>query len=263
MVRGKQFLRRGGSAGLTLLIIFCAVLLVPPVEAGAAPLAEPLFNFELNEGEEVPALGTGVRLLLLLTVLAVAPAVLLMITCFTRIVIVLGFVRNALATQQMPPNQVLLGLALFMTIFVMAPVWGEVYEEAWVPLQEGEIAMDAAYANAAAPVSDFMLQYTRERDLELFLEFAGEDRPDSPDDVPLYTLIPAFATSELKTAFQMGFIVFLPFIVIDMVVASTLMSMGMLMLPPMMISLPFKILLFVMVDGWHLVMQSLLEGLTG
>ncbi len=259
MVRGRQFLRRGGSVGIFLLALAGALILIPAGQAGA----EPMFNVEIDEGEEIPALGTGVRLVLLLTVLAVAPAILLMVTCFTRIVIVLGFVRNALATREMPPNQVLLGLALFMTIFVMAPVWGEVYEEAWVPLQEDEIELDAAYANAAEPVSDFMMQYTREQDLELFMGFAGEDRPESPDDVPLYALVPAFATSELKTAFQMGFIVFLPFIVIDMVVASTLMSMGMLMLPPMMISLPFKILLFVMVDGWHLVMESLLEGLAG
>jgi len=261
VVRGRSFFRRSGSASSIIILIILLTLFLFPSTADAAELGIPGIDVELDE-DNPEALGTGFQLLLILTVLAVAPAILLMVTCFTRIVIVLGFVRNALATRQMPPNQVLIGLALFMTIFVMAPVWGQVYEEAWVPLQDNEITLDEAYTSAAEPISNFMLQYTREQDLELFLGFAGTDQPDTPEDVPLHVLIPAFATSELKTAFQMGFIVFLPFIVIDMVVASTLMAMGMLMLPPMMISLPFKVLLFVMVDGWHLVMKSLLEGLS-
>lgn len=258
-VRGIMLHRRRGSVGYAyaVLVILSVILLASP--AGA----QPTINTQIDSEDGLGTLGTGVQLLLVLTVLAVAPAILLMVTSFTRVVIVLSFVRNALATQQMPPNQVLIGLALFITFFVMSPVWGQVYTDAWVPLQEGDIAMEVAYERASVPVREFMLQYTRERDLELFLGFAGEDLPESPEDVAMVSLVPAFVISELKTAFQMGFIVFLPFIVIDMVVASTLMSMGMLMLPPMMISLPFKILLFVMVDGWHLVMKSLLEGLTG
>ncbi len=258
----KSFRRHGIVPTAVLILII--LLSVAPESAEARELALPSVNIDLNADEDDPgALGTGIRLLLVLTVLAVAPALLLMVTSFTRIVIVLSFVRNALATQQMPPNQVLIGLALFMTVFVMTPVWQQVYADAWVPLQNGEATMEVAYARATVPVRAFMLTYTRERDLELFLSFADSEPPDSPDDVPLYALVPAFAISELKTAFQMGFLVFLPFIVIDMVVASTLMSMGMLMLPPMMISLPFKVLLFVMVDGWHLVMKSILDGLAG
>lgn len=241
-----------------ILILLSAAV---PGSAQARELALPSVNIDLNSDEDDPgSLGTGIQLILILTVLAVAPALLLLVTSFTRIVIVLSFVRNALATQQMPPNQVLIGLALFMTVFVMTPVWQQVYSDAWVPLQTGEATMEVAYARATVPVRDFMLRYTRERDLDLFLGFADAQPPDSPEDVPLYALVPAFAISELKTAFQMGFLVFLPFIVIDMVVASTLMSMGMLMLPPMMISLPFKILLFVLVDGWHLVVRSLVSG---
>ncbi len=244
---------------LTLLVL----LAVNPSHnrAAAAEMALPGINVDIGSAEDAEATGTGVRLLLLLTVLAVAPALLIMLTSFTRIVIVLSFVRTALATQQMPPNQVLIGLAVFMTIFVMAPVWGPVYSDAWIPFRDGELSIEEAYETATEPFHDFMLQFTRERDLDLFLEFSGAERPAEPEDIPKYALVPAFAISEMKTAFQMGFVIFLPFIVIDMVVASTLMSMGMLMLPPMMISLPFKILLFVMVDGWHLVIKSLLEGL--
>ncbi len=249
----------------TLLLVVCVaacMMALLPSAARAAPFALPGVNIKLEDGGEEQLTGTGLRLFLLLTILAVAPAILIMVTSFTRIVVVLSFVRTALATQQMPPNQVLIGLAVFMTFFVMAPVWGPVYSDVWIPFQAGEITFEEAYGEAVDPFRDFMMTYTRERDLELFLGFAEVEPPESPDDVPLFALVPAFAISELKTAFQMGFVIFLPFIVIDMVVASTLMSMGMLMLPPMMISLPFKILLFVLVDGWHLIIQSLLDGLT-
>ncbi len=255
-----------GIASRTIVVGVLAIILLlvvlPHAGARAAELSLPDVNVRWEDGEDALATGTGVRLFLLLTVLAVAPALLVMVTSFTRIVIVLAFVRTALATQQMPPNQVLIGLAVFMTFFVMAPVWGPVYEDVWIPFQDGDIGFEEAYEEASDPFRDFMMGFTRERDLELFLGFSGADQPDEPEDVPLYALVPAFAISEMKTAFQMGFVIFLPFIVIDMVVASTLMSMGMLMLPPMMISLPFKILLFVLVDGWHLIIQSLLEGLT-
>lgn len=201
-----------------------------------------------------------VQILLLLTVLSLAPAILIMVTSFTRVVVVLSFLRSALALQQMPPNQVLIGLALFLTVFIMAPVWQTVNRDALQPYLAGEIDQTQALTRAQAPLRDFMLRQTRQADLSLFLRLGGQPRPERPEDVPMWTLVPAFATSELKTAFQMGFILFVPFLVIDMVVASTLMSMGMLMLPPMMVSLPFKLLLFVLVDGWDLLVRSLVTS---
>jgi flagellar biosynthesis protein FliP len=203
---------------------------------------------------------TSVKLFFLLTVLSIAPGILILMTCFTRIVIVLSFTRTALATQQMPPNQVLIGLALFMTFFIMAPTFQEVNNEALTPLFNNEINLEQAYDAAVVPVKEFMSNHTRQKDLALFLEYGGVDRPESIQDIPLTALVPAFAISELKTAFQIGFMIFIPFLVIDMVVASVLMSMGMMMLPPVMISLPFKILLFVLVDGWYLVVKSLLQS---
>lgn len=199
-----------------------------------------------------------VTIILLITVLSIAPAILLLMTCFTRIVIVLSFVRTALSTQYMPPNQVLIGLALFMTLFVMAPTLAEVNDRALQPLFAGEMDQSEALTEAVAPLKEFMAAHTREKDLLLFLRYAQAEQPEDVQSIPLTALVPAFAISELKTAFQMGFMIFIPFLVIDMVVASVLMSMGMMMLPPVMISLPFKILLFVLVDGWHLVVQSLL-----
>jgi len=203
---------------------------------------------------------TSVQLLLLLTVLSLAPSILILMTCFTRIVIVLSFVRTALATQQMPPNQVIVGLSLFLTFFIMAPTFQEVNEKALTPLFNEKITLEQAYDRAAEPFKEFMSKHTRQKDLALFLEYSGAEKPKSIEEIPLTTLVPAFAISELKTAFQIGFMIFIPFLVIDMIVASILMSMGMMMLPPVMISLPFKILLFVLVDGWYLVVKSLLES---
>ncbi|WP_093047715.1 flagellar type III secretion system pore protein FliP [Salipaludibacillus aurantiacus] len=208
--------------------------------------------------EDPANLTATVQLLILLTVLSLAPAILILMTSFTRIVIVLSFVRSGLATQQMPPNQVLIGLALFLTFFIMAPVFSDVNDNALQPLFDGELTQEEAFEEAAAPMKAFMAEHTREKDLALFMGYAGQERPESLDDIPLTSLVPAFAISELKTAFQIGFMIFVPFLVIDMVVASVLMSMGMMMLPPVMIALPFKVLLFVMVDGWHLVVRSLL-----
>lgn len=241
-----------------LVLVLVAGLLFILTGAAQAQTLLPRVTLDMEAAEDAVAWSTGLRIILLLTVLSLAPAILVLMTSFTRIVVVLSFLRNALATQQMPPNQVLVGLALFLTFFIMAPVGQTVYQDAWVPFQAGEISEEAALALAAEPVREFMLGHTREKDLALFVNFAGLAPLDSPEDVPTYLLIPAFAISELKTAFQMGFVIFIPFIVIDMIVASTLMSMGMLMLPPMMISLPFKVLLFVLADGWHLVVQSLL-----
>ncbi|PID25581.1 flagellar type III secretion system pore protein FliP [Sporosarcina sp. P7] len=203
---------------------------------------------------------TSIKMLLLLTVLSLAPAILILMTSFARIIIVLSFVRTALATQQMPPNQVLVGLALFLTFFIMSPVLSQVNEEALTPLFDEEISLDEAYERVSVPFKEFMSQHTRQKDLELFMRYNQMERPDTIEDIPLTMMVPAFALSEIKTAFQMGFMIFIPFLVIDMIVASVLMSMGMMMLPPVMISLPFKILLFVLVDGWYLIIQSLLQS---
>ena len=203
---------------------------------------------------------TSIKLLLLLTVLSLAPSIIILVTSFTRIVVVLSFVRTGLATNQMPPNQVIIGLALFMTFFIMAPTFEKVNEEALQPLFNDEIQLDEAYSRASVPLKEFMSKYTRQKDLQLFLDYSQADAPESVDDIPMTALVPAFVISELKTAFQMGFMIFIPFLVIDMVVSSILMAMGMMMLPPVMISLPFKILLFVLVDGWHLVVKSLLQS---
>lgn len=206
------------------------------------------------------SVATSVKLLLLLTVLSLAPGILIMMTSFIRIIVVLSFVRTSLATQQMPPNQVLIGLALFLTFFIMAPIFGEVYDNALEPLFNEEITLDEAYEQASLPMKEFMAKHTRQKDLALFINYAQIEKPETIEDIPLTTLVPAFAISELKTAFQMGFMIFVPFLIIDMAVASILMSMGMMMLPPVMISLPFKILLFVLVDGWYLITYSLLDG---
>ncbi|MGP6196766.1 MULTISPECIES: flagellar type III secretion system pore protein FliP [Priestia] len=203
-------------------------------------------------------ISTSVQLLLLLTVFSVAPGILIMMTCFTRIVIVLSFVRTSLGTQQMPPNQILVGLSLFLTFFIMAPTFSQVNEQALQPLLKEKITLNQAYEKAAEPMKEFMSAHTRQKDLALFLEYVDIDRPSSVQDIPLTALVPAYAISELKTAFQIGFMIFIPFLIIDMIIASVLMSMGMMMLPPVMISLPFKILLFVLVDGWNLVVKSLL-----
>lgn len=203
---------------------------------------------------------TSIKMLLLLTVLSLAPAILILMTSFARIIIVLSFVRTALATQQMPPNQVLVGLALFLTFFIMSPVLSQVNDEALTPLFDEEITLEEAYERASGPFKEFMSEHTRQKDLELFMRYNQMERPETIDDIPLTMMVPAFALSEIKTAFQMGFMIFIPFLVIDMIVASVLMSMGMMMLPPVMISLPFKILLFVLVDGWYLIIQSLLQS---
>lgn len=200
------------------------------------------------------------QVLLLLTILTLAPAILTLMTSFTRTVIVLSLIRNALGTNQVPPNQVLIGLALFLTAFVMAPVFGAVYTEALGPYFQGELTLEEMWARGLEPIREFMLRNTREKDLAMFVTLRGSEQPQTPADVDTLTLIPAFVISELKTAFQLGFVIFIPFLVIDMVVASTLMGMGMMMLPPVMISLPFKILLFILVDGWHLVVRSLLAS---
>lgn len=197
------------------------------------------------------------QILLLLTVLTLAPSILILTTAFTRITIVLGFVRNALGVPQLPPNQVLVGLSLILTFYVMSPVWTVIDAQAIQPLSAGEITQEVAMQRAAVPMRAFMFKQTREKDLALFVDMSGMPAPRTQDDVPNHVLLPAFVISELKTAFQMGFMIFIPFLVLDMVISSALMSMGMMMMPPAAVSLPFKLLLFVMVDGWHLLVRSL------
>ncbi len=215
----------------------------------------PGIDFGSDDPEKV---SNTLRIIILLTVMSIAPSFLVLMTCFTRVVVVLGFVRTALGTQQMPPNQVIVGLALFITFFVMGPTFSEVNKEALQPFMDGKMTQEEAYKAASAPLKEFMTKHTREKDLALFMDYANMDRPKSIEDIPLTALVPAYAISELKSAFQMGFMIFIPFLVIDMIVASILMSMGMMMLPPVMISLPFKILLFILVDGWNLIVKSLL-----
>ncbi|MTT32266.1 flagellar type III secretion system pore protein FliP [Terrilactibacillus sp. BCM23-1] len=203
---------------------------------------------------------TTVQLMVLLTVLSLAPAILLLMTSFTRIIIVLSFVRTSLSTQQMPPNQVLIGLALFLTFFIMAPVYHQINHDALNPYLKGTISQKQAVKKAQDPLKVFMAKETRQKDLALFMNYGHYKQPKTVTDIPMTALVPAFTISELKTAFEMGFMVFIPFLVIDMVVASILMAMGMMMLPPVMISLPFKILLFIMVDGWYLIVKSILSS---
>ena len=233
-----------------VLLLFFAFSSVASAEAIELP--------GIPTSDDPADVGNTVSILILLTLLSLAPAIVILMTSFTRIVIVLGFVRTALATNQMPPNQVLIGLALFMTLFVMSPTIADVNERALQPYLDGQLTQQEALSEAVIPMKEFMGKHTREKDLLLFLNFAKAEKPTGYADIPLTTLVPAFAISELKTAFQMGFMIFIPFLVIDMVVASVLMAMGMMMLPPVMISLPFKILLFILVDGWHLVVKSLL-----
>ena len=215
-----------------------------------------------------PATGGGttysltIQTLLLMTALTFIPAAVLMMTGFTRIVIVLSLLRHALGTQTSPPNQVVVGLALFLTFFVMSPVLEKVYIDAYVPLSENKINVMQAAERAAIPLRGFMLAQTRESDLALFAGIAKIEKIEKPEDTPLRILVPAFVISELKTAFQIGFILFIPFLVIDMIVASMLMSMGMMMMSPVMVALPFKLMLFVLVDGWHLVIGSLVQSFT-
>lgn len=238
---------------LTLVFFF---LNVKPLAAQPIPI--PSFELGVGTAENPTEVALSLQILALITILSLAPAILILMTSFTRIIVVLSFLRNALGTQQMPPNQVLIGLSLFLTFFIMSPVWSNVYQDSLEPYMTGEINQGEAFELAMDPVREFMFKHTRQDDLALFVSMAEIEKPSTKEDIPTFTLIPAFVISELKTAFQIGFIIFIPFIAIDMIVASVLMSMGMMMVPPMMIALPFKLLLFVLVDGWHLVVRSLL-----
>jgi len=220
----------------------------------------PKLSLSIDESDSPKDFSTTMKILIVLTILALVPTILIMLTSFIRIVVVLMMTRQAIGTAQMPPSQVLMGLALVLTIFVMAPVINQDYNDALKPYMDGKITRDDAYKIGIKPIRDFMFKQTREQDIELFASFAKIEKPKTHDDLPTYVLIPSFMISELRTAFQISFVIFIPFLVIDMVVASVLMSMGMMMLPPIMVALPFKILLFVMVDGWHLIVKSLVAS---
>lgn len=220
----------------------------------------PTITFGVDDAESPQQVSNALQVLFVLTILSVAPAILLMTTCFTRIVIVLGFVRQAMGTQNMPPTQVILGLSLFLSFFVMSPTFNKINSEALQPYMEEKIGQPEALEKALQPMREFMFSQVREEELALLTEIAMDDEPQNKEDIPTMTLIPAFMLSELKRAFQMGFMIYIPFLVIDMIVASILMSMGMMMLPPVIISMPFKLLLFVLVDGWSLVVGSLIKS---
>lgn len=223
-------------------------------------LAFPTIKLGIEGAQNASQFSIFLQILLLLTILSIAPALLLMLTSFTRLVVVFSILRHALGLQQTPPNQVLISLALFLTLFIMTPVFNQIYTEAIQPYTKGQIKEEELLLRASRPLKEFMFKNTREKDLALFIKLKGEERPKNKDEVSLTTLIPAFMISELKTAFQIGFLLYIPFLVIDIVVSSVLISMGVLMLPPMMISLPLKLLLFVLVDGWNLLVMSLVKS---
>jgi flagellar biosynthetic protein FliP len=239
--------------GRVLLLVVLLLCVATPVAAQAPSRVDVSI-------EGVGTVSAPLQIVLLLTLLTFIPAILVTMTSFTRIVIVFHFLRQALGTQEMPPNQVLIGLALFLTMFIMAPVGQQVADVAVTPAMNGAVSIGQALERAAPPVRAFMLKQTRERDLALFVELGRIPRPQTPDDLPMRVVIPAYAISELKTGFQMGFFLFVPFLLIDLVVSTTLLSMGMLQLPPAMISLPFKVMLFVMIDGWNLVVGSVVRS---
>ncbi len=233
------------------------------IERQSTPFPIPAISIQIDPSRERSQLGTGLQILILLTILSLAPSILIMLTSFPRTLIVLSFVRRALGTQQEPSNQILIGLALFITFFTMSPVIDQIYQKSFKPYIDRDINYEEAYNQAITPIRDFMFKHTRKTDLALFAGMENGSKPQTRDDLSTLSLIPAFITSELRTAFQMGVVIYLPFLVIDMIVASILMSMGMMMLPPAMISLPFKILLFVMVDGWNLVIKSIVLSFGG
>ncbi len=244
---------------LSLLGILLGLTLVWPVANGWA-IPFPTIQFGIDDANDPSKVSSALQILILLTVLALAPSILIMTTAFSRIIIVLSFLRQAMGTQQTPPTQVLIGLGLFLTLFVMSPIWSEINERALQPYLAEELSQVDALKQAEIPLKKFMVKQTREKDLSLFVNLVDGTRPETTEAVSMRTLIPAFIISELKTAFQIGFLIYIPFLILDMVVASILLSMGMMMLPPVLISLPFKLMLFVMVDGWYLTVGSLMKS---
>lgn len=246
--------------GKCRILTACLVFFLTAGAAWAAPLALPTITVGVGKVSQPGDVSAILQIFFLMTVLSLAPGLLIMTTSFTRTVVVLSFLRNAIGAQQAPSNQIIIGLSMFLTFFIMTPVWQQINSQALKPYKAGTITQEAAIKLAVAPVRKFMFSQTREKDIALFLSLSKTPRPGNPDDVPTLTLIPAFMISELRTAFQIGFLIYIPFLIVDMVVASVLMSMGMMMLPPVMISLPFKILLFILVDGWGLMIGSLVKS---
>lgn len=240
-------------------VLLLAVLLCVGSASAQTP-ALPKITIGLDAAQKPEDVAVTLQIVLLMTVLSLVPSIVIMMTSFTRIAIVFAFLRQSLSTQQSPPTQVLLGLALFLTIFIMAPVGTEINQNAVQPYLKGAISQTEAYEKAARPLKNFMLRQTREKDLMLFVDIAKIEQPENADDLPLHIVIPSFMISEMRIAFQIGFLIYIPLLVLDMIIASVLMSMGMMMLPPMMISLPFKLILFVLVDGWHLLVGSLVTS---
>jgi len=253
----KYLAKKVKSIFLPLTVVFILI-----VYAGTVSAQQPLpkISIGVDSAKNPRDVAVTLEILLLMTVLTLAPAILILTTSFTRIIVVFHFLRQALGLQQMPPNQVLIGLALFLTLFIMNPVFDKIYKDAVKPYLEEKVSFSDASHNAIQPLRDFMLKQTREKDLSLLASIAKIQRPQNASEIPTHVLIPAFVISELRISFQIGFLIFVPFLVIDIVVASVLMSMGMLMLPPVMISLPFKILLFVLIDGWYLIVGSLVRS---
>ncbi len=241
------------------ILFLCLFSLVPAVHAQTT-VPIPQVTLGIGKATKPQDVALTLQILFFMTILSLAPAILIMTTAFPRIIIALYFLKQALGTQSMPPSQLLIGLALFLTFFIMAPTWSKVNQTAFQPYLKSKITLDSAYAIGVKPIRNFMLRQTREKDLAMMVHLAHLKRPDTPADIPTYVVIPAFAISEMRIGFEIGFLIFIPFMMIDMIVASVLMSMGMMMVPPMMISLPMKILLFVLVDGWYLLVGSLVQG---
>jgi len=242
------------------LIILLLIFIFHPLHSFAAGINLPAVNLNLDDAKGPQQISGVLQIIFLLTVLSLAPAALILMTSFARFAIVLSFLRSALGTQQSPPNQVIIGLALFLTFFIMQPVWQRIHQEAIVPYEQREISGEQLVSRGLTPLKEFMLKHTNKHDLALFVSMAQKEKPQNAESLSISTVIPAFVISELKTAFQIGFMLYIPFIILDMVVASILLSMGMMMLPPVMISLPFKLMLFILVDGWNLLIGSLVKS---
>jgi flagellar biosynthesis protein FliP len=244
--------------GIISLLLFSNLLC--PTESFGAGIDIPALRLNLDDVKGPQQISGVLQIIFLLTILSIAPAILIMMTSFTRLAIVLSFLRHALGTQQSPPNQILVGLALFLTFFIMQPVWQKIHQEAIVPYQQQKISGEEFIDRGLAPLKEFMLKHTHKNDLALFVSITKHEKPQNADALSISTVIPAFVISEITTAFQIGFMLYIPFIILDMVVSSILLSMGMMMLPPVMISLPFKLMLFILVDGWNLLIGSLVKS---
>ncbi|WP_337865687.1 flagellar type III secretion system pore protein FliP [Ignavibacterium sp.] len=243
---------------IVLMLVFTSGLFAQQTQSLSFPI--PKINVDVGTSQSGKDVAVTLQILLLMTILALAPSIIIMTTSYLRIIIVFHFLKSALGTQQMPPGQLLAGVALFITFFVMAPTWNKVNQDALKPLLDDKISVDEAYYKGIEPIRDFMFKHVRDEDLELFVSMANMTRPNNRNELPTYIVVPAFVLSELRTGFIIGFFLFIPFIMVDLIISSILMSMGMMMLPPMLISLPFKILLFILVDGWNLIVGSVVRS---